>query len=285
MINVAEFKPMFQELTRKVSTKLPSINIFIYGTWGVGKTTLGLSFPGTVYLVDLETGSGMYGDVFDNVKTTNPKSLKELINTITYLRSIVTENDAVVFDSESVYWDLLQYTRAEHANKGGIEGSGLNMGDWGTVKRVNNRFQNDLINLPCAVIALCQEKRLTNDEMVEDYIPSTEKSIPHCFDVVARMVMEDNRRILKIRKRRGNLLNKDEYDITGKTFMGVFGKDFDFSKIPEKTLMMDYRTQIMYARDTKQLKEVATSINSNEKISKKNKEALMDIIRIKVDKL
>jgi len=276
---------MFQELTRKVSTKLPSINIFIYGTWGVGKTTLGLSFPGTVYLVDLETGSGMYGDVFDNVKTTNPKSLKELINTITYLRSIVTENDAVVFDSESVYWDLLQYTRAEHANKGGIEGSGLNMGDWGTVKRVNNRFQNDLINLPCAVIALCQEKRLTNDEMVEDYIPSTEKSIPHCFDVVARMVMEDNRRILKIRKRRGNLLNKDEYDITGKTFMGVFGKDFDFSKIPEKTLMMDYRTQIMYARDTKQLKEVATSINSNEKISKKNKEALMDIIRIKVDKL
>ena len=285
MINVAEFKPMFQELTRKVSTKLPSINIFIYGTWGVGKTTLGLSFPGTVYLVDLETGSGMYGDVFDNVKTTNPKSLKELINTITYLRSIVTENDAVVFDSESVYWDLLQYTRAEHANKGGIEGSGLNMGDWGTVKRVNNRFQNDLINLPCAVIALCQEKRLTNDEMVEDYIPSTEKSIPHCFDVVARMVMEDNRRILKIRKRRGNLLNKDEYDITGKTFMGVFEKDFDFSKIPEKTLMMDYRTQIMYARDTKQLKEVATSINSNEKISKKNKEALMDIIRIKVDKL
>lgn len=282
---MAEFTPLFEGLKKKEASKLPNINMFVYGTWGVGKTTLGLSFPGDVYLIDLERGSGMYGDVFDNVKSVKPKSLKELMNTIVFLRNNVTENDAVVFDSETVYWDLLQYTRAEHANKAGIEGSGLNMGDWGTVKSVNNRFQNDLINLPCAVIAICQEKRLTNDEMVEDYVPNTEKSIPHCFDVVARIVSDDNGRKLIVRKRRGNVLNKDEYDITGKTFMGVFENDFDFSHVPSETIVIDYKARIMYARSTKQLKEVAEAIKANEKLSDEEKEALIDTIRIKAGKL
>ena len=102
---------LFSNLQKKDSSKIPNINMLLFGSYGVGKTVFALSFPGTVYLIDLENGSEMYGEIFDNVKVVKPQNFKELMKALEVLKGIVKEDDCVVLDSETVCWDLLQFTR------------------------------------------------------------------------------------------------------------------------------------------------------------------------------
>ena len=275
---------MFTELKPKESTNIPNLNMLVFGTYGVGKTTLALSFPGDVYLIDLENGSEMYGGLFDNVKVVRPQTLKDLKKVLEALKKTVKENDAVVFDSETVFWDLLQYTRAAHANKGGIEGGALNLGDWGSIKRVNKNFQQGLINLPCAVIATAQEKEVTDgDGVIRDISPKSEGSVPHYFDLVLRLSQDEEGRRLEVGKRRGNVLNKDTYNIANKTFYDVFKEDFDF-KVTEKDLIRDFLIKIMYARTKKHLQSIADELKNSD-IKEKGKSLIKAEIRSKADKL
>jgi len=228
----------------------------------------------------------MYGEVFDNVKVVKPQTLKELLEVIKALKKIVKEDDCVVLDSETVVWDLMQYTRASHANKGGIEGGALNLGDWGTIKRVNKNFQQDLINLPCAVIAIAQEKESTDgDGVIRDISPKCEGSTPHYFDLVLRVSndKEEGRRI-EVGKRRGDVLNKDIYDINGKTFFDVFQDDFEF-KLNKEAVVRDYNTKVMYARSKKDLQSIADGLKEDKRITAKEKDVVKDIIRKKAEKL
>lgn len=276
---------LFSNLQKKDSSKIPNINMLLFGSYGVGKTVFALSFPGTVYLIDLENGSEMYGEVFDNVKVVKPQNFKELMKALEVLKGIVKEDDCVVLDSETVCWDLLQYTRASHANKAGIEGGALNLGDWGTIKRVNKNFQQGLINLNCAVIALAQEREMTDgDGVIRDISPKCEGSTPHYFDVVARLSNDDDGRKLEVGKRRGNVLNKDVYDISGKTFTDVFGEDFELNPSKEAKVR-NYRIKIMYARSKKDLQDIADILKADESLKDADKNKIKEEIKKKAEKL
>ena len=276
---------MFSNLKKKKGSSIPNINMLLFGSYGVGKTTLALSFPGDVYLIDLENGSEMYGEIFDNVKVVRPQNLKDLQKILAVLKKTVKENDAVVLDSETVFWDLLQYTRATHANKAGIEGGALNLGDWGSIKRVNKNFQQELINLPCAVIAVSQEKEVTDgDGVIRDISPKTEGSVPHYFDLVLRVSNDEEGRKIEVGKRRGDVLNKDIYDITGKTFYDVFKEDFDFNITPE-AIIRDFKIKTMYSRSKRELQKVADDLKENTVLDEKQKEVVKKEIKKKAEKL
>lgn len=276
---------MFEDLAKKQESSVPNLNMLLYGKYGVGKTTLALSFPGTVYLIDMENGSEMYGKVFDNVKVVHIETVKDLQKVLKSLKQIVTPKDAVVLDSETVYWDLLQYTRAQAAEKDGVGGSNLNLGDWGVIKRLNKNIQQELINLNCAVIATAQEKTVVDGEgVIRDLSPKTESCTPYYFDLVTRVAKEEEGRVLQVGKRRGDILNKDVYDVEGKTFFDVFKDDFDF-EIGKEAVIRNYRIKIMYARKKKTLQAIADAVKSDSKLIDAEKNVIKQEIKRKADKL
>lgn len=277
---------MFSNLGEKKADSLPKLNMLVYGDFGTGKTTLALSVPAdTVYLIDLENGAEMYGKYFDNVKVAKIENVKQLQNTIKALKDIVKETDCVVLDSETTYWNLLQYARAKHAEKAGLEGSNLNLGDWGIIKRLHKNIQQDLINLNCPIIATAQEKTMLDGEgVVRDLSPKTENSTPYFFDLVVRISHGEEGRVLEVGKRRGDVLNKDSYAIEGKTFYDVFKTDFDFEMTKDK-LIRNYVAKVMYARKKKDLQLIADAVKADAKLDEKAKELIKKEIKRKADKL
>lgn len=253
---------MFEKLQSNIEATT-GFKMLIYGDYGTGKTSFAESYPGTVYLIDFENGSQQYASVFDNVLAMKCNSWKEMLNGIKWVKENGAPEACVIVDSETLLWDSLQYERAEFESKGRVEVKALNLADWGVVKKIVKNLHQNLISLPQSIIAIAHEKKTANSEgYVSGYEPASESHVPYYFDLVLRFTkdFEDNRK-LHVVKRRGELLAKSEYDISGKTFFDIFQRDLNLKSTPE-VIARNFVVKIMFARTIKQLQEIVEEVKS-----------------------
>ncbi len=276
---------MFEKLTTQ--TNKSQCNMIIYGAPGVGKTVFAESHPGKVYLIDFERGSNMYADQFDHVLAVEGGDWRNLDKIVKFLKEEqrdASQSCAVVVDSITAFWDAMQYTRAEHEKNGVKQVSNLNLGDWGVIKKIIKNLVTKLQDLNMTVIVIAHEKAERNsDGFITDYIPDVEKNVPYVFDYALRMIKTtDDKRFLRVTKRRGELLPKDEYEVTGATFHDIFGEGLSLN-MNEADILRNYRIRVMLARNKKQLQTILDEAKT--KLPDKDLAVLKETVKEKVRRL
>lgn len=281
---------MFENLSYQETEGNTPHKLLIYGTYGVGKTVFAESHHGTVYLLDMENGSNQYAKYLPHVKRKKCTSWNDIYEALKWIeeetnKGTITSNDCLVLDSETVLWDTMQYERSEAETKGGTIIKNLNIADWGVVKKIVKNIHTKLAQFPIDVIALAHEKKSTNGESITSIEPSCEGNVPYYFDAVLRFTKDYNGvRKLLVEKRRGSILNKDEYDITDLTYYDVFKEERKL-EINSEEKTKNYGIKIMFARSKQKLQEIIDQFKEDATLSEEQKKRLKVLCKEKVSLL
>lgn len=177
------------------TAKERKIKLFLWGSWGVGKTTVGLQFPKPAVL-DMDGGAELYGNKynFDILKST---SLREIKLAVQFLIDNPGQYETLVLDPITIYWELVQkYWSAVFLNR--IKGVRANKHEffdlgpreWATIKADFKGLFDRLISLDMHVVVTAREtvKYKPGQFMVADGVKyDGEKSIPYIFDTVLHL--------------------------------------------------------------------------------------------------
>ena len=198
------------------------LKIFLWGSWGTGKTTLALQFPAPVVL-DLDGGAELYGDryKFDVLRSAN---LVEIKNAIAFLVNGGEHNyQTLVIDPITVYWEILQkywsdvFLRRNRDHKAyRYEFYDLGPKEWTTIKEDFKTLFNKLLELDMHVVVTAREavKYKPGDFMVVDGVKfEGHKSLPYMFDTVLWMYREGPKYMALCSKDRAESLPVEPFEI------------------------------------------------------------------------
>jgi len=252
---------MFENLQN--SQKNIHCKMLVYGVAGTGKTCLALSHPGKIYILDYEKGSNLYADIADNVYIQPISSWVQLNEALAFLKTVVTPEDCILFDSETLFYDDLQCVRANFETSDAKKVGKLNLGDWGVIKKIVKDTHMKLNNFKCDVIATSHEKVLLNNEGIQmGYVPSCEQNVPHYFDYTFRLLKNEDKITMILDKERSDKVDFTELDITNKTFSDIFGNMFS-RNATISDILKKFKFQIMYAKNKAALNEVKKNIKES----------------------
>ena len=239
-------KNIFQE----ASQKKHRAKVLLYGSYGTGKTVLGLQFP-KVALIDMERGSECYTDKFsfDVLHTTSTDEVKEGIN---YLLRNKKDKETIILDSMTEYWSALQvkwtdiFLRRNKGKGNKEEFYDLQPRDWAQIKGEFKNFLRSLLALDMNVICTCRIKDMYSEEVMLKKIGETfdsDRSLPYLFDTVVRLDKIEGRHIARVEKDRTGLL-----PVTFEASYAVFAYAFkltDWEKaiIPDSYLPVDLKSK------------------------------------------
>lgn len=219
------------------------IKLFLWGSWGVGKTTAALQFPKPV-LLDLDGGADLYGDKF-KFHVLKSANLVEIKNAIAYLCNNKTEFETLVIDPITIYWELLQkhwsdifVKRLKGRNAHKHEFYEIGPKEWSTIKADFKALFNKLMELDMHVVVTGREavKYLNNDftKGTDGVKFDGEKSIPYIFDTVLRLYKENGVFKAVCEKDRTEKLKEGQvFSITGKSLSGLFLEELKKAKESE----------------------------------------------------
>lgn len=116
--------------TRKAGTGVKRRSFAIYGRSGTGKTTLACSFPGPVYLIDInDDGDDSVADIKD-LEIAEPKTWQEMEDHYWYLKKGDHDFQTVIIDTITNMQQLAIVKILESKKK-----RTDNAGDWGTMTK------------------------------------------------------------------------------------------------------------------------------------------------------
>jgi hypothetical protein len=178
------------------------LKVFIYGTWGSGKTHFLLHADGPLAIVDSEGGTAQYAGLvpFDVM---NVKSNRELLDPVTVFYE--TLQDAALRARI-----VRSRAKAERERREfDPDAVDLEMLDWNRITRSWKALMNRLSGLPAHVIVTAREKDETEkrgDQMVKIGVkPDAQKTTAYLFDVVLRASVEGKDRVFTVEKARGRV--------------------------------------------------------------------------------
>ncbi len=260
--------------------------ILIYGAAGVGKTFFSLSHPGKGYLIDTEGGANHYADLFPNIEVLHTVEFDEIIKALDWLKNNAEPNSFLVFDSETIFWDALQYQKAQFMHGSEIRVKQLNLSDWGVIKRIVKNIHQMMNELDMDVIAIAHEKTNTTDAGgVLEYIPVGEQNIPYYFDMVMRMVKNGStRRVEVLKNRLPNIITGEVIDVTCKTWGEAFEEVFPLMKRTEDDIVRDWNLKVVMVENKEQITALVRELD-NVEMPEKAKEEIKEKFRWKYKKL
>ncbi len=217
---------------RKAASRNKRAKIFLWGDSGVGKTTLGLQFPGIVIL-DLEGGTDLYGDSFC-FDVLQASTADEVMRGVDWLCTGSHGYKTLMVDPITVYWDALQYKWSDIFLKRNQGSKGfkhefydLQPRDWMTLKAEFKELIRKLISLDMNVIVTARQKALYADSGFMKKIGETfdgEKSLPYLFDTIVRMYRDEKGRFVgECLKDRANKLPRGEFECSFQVFDAAYG--------------------------------------------------------------
>lgn len=213
------------------------IRLFIWGSSGVGKTTLALGFPKPC-IIDMEKSAELYGDSFDfGVKETKDPDV--VMKTIDWLLTTNHGYKTAIIDPFTVYWESIQakweklFLKRRHGKKGHKgEFYDLQPGDWKHLKAEIKELFRKLHSLDMNVIVTARLKDKYKDSpgdfMVKDGETfDGEKSLEYMFHTVIHMYRgKDGKRMGHCTKDRSNHIPEDSHiNAEYKTFEKMWGRD------------------------------------------------------------
>ncbi|HAE62887.1 MAG TPA: hypothetical protein DCG38_11250 [Eubacteriaceae bacterium] len=260
--------------------------ILIHGAAGVGKTFFSLSHPGKGYLIDTEGGANHYADLFPNIEVLHTVEFDEIIKALDWLKNNAEPNSFLVFDSETIFWDALQYQKAQFMHGSEIRVKQLNLSDWGVIKRIVKNIHQMMNELDMDVIAIAHEKTNTTDAGgVLEYIPVGEQNIPYYFDMVMRMVKNGStRRIEVLKNRLPNIITGEVIDVTCRTWGEAFEEVFPLMKRTEDDIVRDWNLKVVMVENKEQITALVRELD-NVEMPEKAKEEIKEKFRWKYKKL
>lgn len=202
------------------------IKLFLWGSWGVGKTTAALQFPNPI-LFDLDRGSELYGDKY-NFDVLRSNSIAEIKNSIVWLINNPGRYETLIIDPITIYWEMLQkhwsdifIKRLKGRSGNKHEFFELGGREWNTIKSDFKGLFSKLLELDMNVVVTAREavkyKEGGEQMRVDGVRPDCEKRAPYVFDVVLHLSRDQN----------GKHTAECEKDRTGNLPTGTF----DFSPI------------------------------------------------------
>lgn len=275
---------MFQNF--KISDKPAYAKVLLYGMAGVGKTVFALSHPGVGYLIDTEGGADHYAKYFRNVKVLYTTDYDEIFKALTWLKDNADPNGFLIFDSETLFWDALQYERAQYMQGSEVKVKQLNLGDWGIIKKIVKNIHKMMIDLNMDVIAIAHEKADSSDSgSVIGYVPDTERNIPYYFDIVMRMTKKGSaRRLEVIKKRVSNVVTGEIIDVTCKTWGETFEGIFETVKREQEDIMRDWNVKLIMAETKEQITSLVRDLEK-EQLPEQAKKDIKERFREKYKRL
>jgi len=184
----------------QASSRERKIKLFLWGGWGVGKTTLALQFPKPV-LFDLDGGADLYGKKysFDVIKSSN---IVEIKNAIMWIAQNPRKYETIVIDPITVYWESLQkfwsdtFLRRIKGAQNKHEFFDLQPPQWNTIKQDMKGLFAKLNELNMNIVVTAREttKYKEGSYMKKEGIrPDCEKTTPYQFDTVLRLYRENGK--------------------------------------------------------------------------------------------
>lgn len=185
----AQESPFFEAQEKKRKIKL-----FLWGSWGTGKTTLSLQFPKPVML-DLDGGAGLYGEKY-KYSLLQTCDIARIKNAVAWLLNTPGHGgyETLIIDPITIYWELVQkywsnifIHRLTGAKANKHEFFELGPKEWSTIKSDFKVLFTKLIELDMHVIVTAREsvKYKAGGFMIEDGVKAdAEKSVPYIFDIV-----------------------------------------------------------------------------------------------------
>lgn len=191
----------------KAKKKKKHAKIFVWGSWGTGKTTLALQFPKPV-LLDLEGGSDLYGDSFD-FDVVSAKGINDIKAAIEWLEGNDHDYETLIIDPITVAWEWIQsewsdiFLRElrERKNHKGVFFE-FGQREWATVKGSMKRLMLRLMALKMNIVVTCRETaEYSNDgKRIVGVKPDGEKTLPHYFDMSLRLYCEKEKKMFSCEK-------------------------------------------------------------------------------------
>jgi len=208
----------------------------IWGDAGAGKTTLAHSFPKPLISFDLEKGSNWIADNIkdsDKIQRIQTNEFGEVYRAVQYLISNFDQlkPKTIVVDPITVLYEAVQMKYLERKrNMRGNQYEGLEMNDWGGIKKDYYEVISKLINLPCHIIFTARSKDGLIVETDEDtgkmkvkgktHMPSMEKGMIFVPDIGIELVIVPDENYPNGRRIDGIIRTTDAIDNTHKDRTG-----------------------------------------------------------------
>jgi hypothetical protein len=247
-----------EQIFQDSNSKTRRAKILLYGSYGTGKTILGLQFPKPV-MIDLERGSECYQGKFDFkvFHTTDPDSVTKGIS---WLQKNKTDRQTIILDSMTEYWSALQSKWTEiflRKNKGKgnkEEFYELQPRDWTVIKNEFKALLRKLLSLDMNVLCTCRVK----DQYAEgEFLKKTgetfdsDRSLPYLFDTVVRLDRtQDSKFMARVEKDRTNLLPKNPFEVNYLVFAAAFELEgWDEIAFPDAWLWTNHKSKTITGKD------------------------------------
>ena len=193
----------------KKAEKVSSAGKFLaFGATGSGKTTFSLTFP-DAFAFDSEQGMNFYLDNPNLLQVAPTASIYDMQEGIDELEELLNDDSnavgTVIFDSETKFYQNIQdislTVEEKRAKEKGrdVDDTNLSVRSWGRIKSVSNRLQNmkiDLSSRGVNIVSTAHEaeikKKVGDEYVVVGHKPDTYKNLPFDYDIVLRMIAEED---------------------------------------------------------------------------------------------
>lgn len=219
---------------KKPDAKKKRLKMFVYGTWGAGKTTAIMQFPLSV-IIDTEKGTENYSKTINKadsvvLQSSNAEEIKDEIRSlllekhpyktisidpITELRKAIEEKWLRLFD---------KYAKSEKET----EMQDYGMRYWGKVNGEYRSVLRMLKQLDMNVILTAHQKDMYDGNTRTGTGPDAGKNDGHMFDLIFQVRIENGKLVAKTMKERceiGESKFPMEFEWSYANFCKYYGKD------------------------------------------------------------
>lgn len=210
------------------------LKMFIFGTWGAGKTTAIMQFPKSV-IIDTEKGTENYSKTIAKsesvvLQTSNAETIKEEIKTLlTEKHEFRTlDIDPITEVRKSIEEKWLRVFDKYAKNEKEVEMQDYGMRYWAKVNGEYRSVLRMLKQLDMNVILTAHQKDIYEGNTKTGVGPDAGKNDGHMFDYIFQVSIENGKLIARTRKERceiGENKFPPEFEWSYQNFCKFYGKD------------------------------------------------------------